>query len=54
VDWTHVTQDRNQWRALIKTVVNLRVWSISLHHLIKTEALISTTNENIRRWSKAL
>jgi len=25
VDWIHKTQDRKQWRALVNTVMNLRV-----------------------------
>jgi hypothetical protein len=25
VDWTHMGQDRDQWRALVKTVLNLWV-----------------------------
>jgi hypothetical protein len=25
VDWIHLAQDRNQWRALLITVMNLRV-----------------------------
>jgi hypothetical protein len=25
VDWIHVAQDRNQWRAVVNTVINLRV-----------------------------
>jgi hypothetical protein len=25
VDWIHVVQDRDQWRALVNTVMNLRV-----------------------------
>jgi hypothetical protein len=25
VDWIDVAQDRNQWRALVNTVLNLRV-----------------------------
>jgi hypothetical protein len=25
VDWIHVGQDRDQWRALVNTVMNLRV-----------------------------
>jgi hypothetical protein len=25
VDWIHLTQDRDHWRALVKTVVNLHV-----------------------------
>jgi hypothetical protein len=25
VDWTHLAQDRNRWRALVSTVMNLRV-----------------------------
>jgi hypothetical protein len=25
VDWTHVTQDRDQWQALVNTVMNLQV-----------------------------
>jgi hypothetical protein len=25
VDWVDLAQDRNQWRALVKTVMNLRV-----------------------------
>jgi hypothetical protein len=25
VDWMHLTQDRVQWRALVNTVMNLRV-----------------------------
>jgi hypothetical protein len=24
-DWIHVTQDRDQWRAVVKTVMKLRV-----------------------------
>jgi hypothetical protein len=25
VDWMHLAQDRNQWRAVVNTVMNLRV-----------------------------
>jgi hypothetical protein len=25
VDWIHLTQDRDQWRAVLNTVMNLRV-----------------------------
>jgi hypothetical protein len=25
VDWIHVAQDRHQWRAVVDTVMNLRV-----------------------------
>jgi hypothetical protein len=25
VDWIHMTQDRDQWKALVNTVLNLRV-----------------------------
>jgi hypothetical protein len=25
VDWIHLAQDRDQWRAVVKTVMNLRV-----------------------------
>jgi hypothetical protein len=25
VDWIDIAQDRNQWRALVNTVLNLRV-----------------------------
>jgi hypothetical protein len=25
VDWIHLAQDREQWRAIVKTVVDLRV-----------------------------
>jgi hypothetical protein len=25
IGWIHLTQDRDQWRALVKTLMNLRV-----------------------------
>jgi hypothetical protein len=25
VDWIHLAQDKDQWRAVVKTVMNLRV-----------------------------
>jgi hypothetical protein len=25
MDWIHLVQDRNQWRALVNTIMNLRV-----------------------------
>jgi hypothetical protein len=25
VDWMHLAEDRDQWQALVKTVMNLRV-----------------------------
>jgi len=25
MDWIHLTQDRNQWRAVMNTVMNLQV-----------------------------
>jgi hypothetical protein len=25
VDWIHLAQDRDQWRALVSTVMNLRI-----------------------------
>jgi hypothetical protein len=25
MDWIHLAKDRDQWRALVKTVMNLRV-----------------------------
>jgi len=25
VDWMHAAQDKNQWRALVNTILNLRV-----------------------------
>jgi hypothetical protein len=25
MDWTHLTQDKDQWRALVRTIMNLRV-----------------------------
>jgi hypothetical protein len=25
VDWIHLVQDRNQWRALVNTIMNVRV-----------------------------
>jgi hypothetical protein len=28
MDWTDLAQDRNQWRALVNTVMNLQVHKI--------------------------
>jgi hypothetical protein len=25
IDWVHLAQDRDQWRALVKTIMNIRV-----------------------------
>jgi hypothetical protein len=25
VDWMHLAEDRNQWQAVVNTVINLRV-----------------------------
>jgi hypothetical protein len=29
VDWIHLAQDRNQWRAVVNTAMNLRVHKIN-------------------------
>jgi hypothetical protein len=30
VDWTHLAHDRDQWRVIFNTVMNLRIpWEIS-------------------------
>jgi hypothetical protein len=25
IDWIHLAEDRDQWRAVVKTIMNLRV-----------------------------
>jgi hypothetical protein len=39
VDWNDLTEDRDRWRALVSTVMNLRVPQNALHFLASLRPL---------------
>jgi len=41
VDWIYLAQDRDQWWALVKTVMNLRVPLEAMNSLTNWETVVS-------------